>query len=101
MSNFLYNRAIILPRYRGDREDKELLPCSILEIIRRREVYKVWSFERSFEQSLVQGFEQSLVQSFKQSLVQSFEKSLVQSFEQSSEVRLRPTSFTTDDFCDR
>ena len=40
MSNFLYNRAVILPQYRGDREDKELLPYSILEIIRYREVYK-------------------------------------------------------------
>ena len=41
MSNFLYNRAIILPQYKGNREDKELLFYSILEIIRRREVYKV------------------------------------------------------------
>jgi hypothetical protein len=48
----------------------------------------------------VQSFEQSLVQSFEQSLVQSFEQSLVRSFEQSSEVRLRPTSFATDEFCD-
>jgi hypothetical protein len=38
MSNFLYNRAIILPQYRGGREDEELLPYSILEIIRPREV---------------------------------------------------------------
>ena len=40
ISNFLYNRAIILPQRRGDREDKELLPYSILEIIRPREVRK-------------------------------------------------------------
>ena len=61
---------MISPQYRGDREEKGLLARSILEIIRRREVYKVWSFEQS----------------------------LVQSFEQSSEVRLRPMSFATDDF---
>jgi len=42
MSNFLYNKAIILPQHRGDREDQELLHCSILEIIKCREVYKVW-----------------------------------------------------------
>jgi hypothetical protein len=29
ISNFLYNRAILLPQRGGDREDKELLPCSI------------------------------------------------------------------------
>ena len=41
ISNFLYNRAIILPQYRGDREEKGLLASSILEIIRYKEVYKV------------------------------------------------------------
>ena len=41
ISNFLYNRATILPQYRGDREEKGLLARSILEIIRRREVYKI------------------------------------------------------------
>jgi len=30
---------MILPLCRGDREDKELLACSILGIITRREVY--------------------------------------------------------------
>ena len=42
ISNFLYNKATILPQRGGDREDKELLPRSILEIIRRKEVCKVW-----------------------------------------------------------
>jgi hypothetical protein len=35
------NRATISPQRRDDREDKELLPYSILGIIRPREVYKV------------------------------------------------------------
>ena len=30
----------MLPQYGGDREDKELLPYSILEIIKPKEVYK-------------------------------------------------------------
>jgi hypothetical protein len=47
------------------------------------------------------GFEKSPRAELQESLVQSFKQSLVQSFEQSSEVRLRPTSFATDDFCDR
>ncbi len=41
ISNFLYNRATIPPQYRGDREEKGNLARSILEIIRRREVYKI------------------------------------------------------------
>ena len=44
MSNFMYSKATILTQRRGDREDKELLPRSILEIIRPREVCKVWQW---------------------------------------------------------
>ena len=40
MPNFLWNRAMISPQRRGDREDKELLARSILEIIRLKEVRK-------------------------------------------------------------
>ena len=36
------SRATISLQRGGDREDKELLPRSILEIIRLREVYKFW-----------------------------------------------------------
>ena len=41
MSNFSYNKAIILPQYRGNKEDKKFLLYSIFEIIKSREVYKV------------------------------------------------------------